>query len=210
MKRYLVGKRISLHGLTQSDISPSSPYYSWLDDLSLDTHTERSVFPNSEKRMESYFRRTQDTHDLILLGIFDNESNKHIGNITFQEINWVRKRAFIGYLLGDKDFAGKGIVTEASLMMMYYGFTKLNFDRIHGSVSEKHTASRRVCAKVGLLEEGRMREHFLANGEPADLIIVGALKREWLPAYGSQSASLFEQPLWVNPATASEVPIGIR
>jgi len=196
MKRFLVGKRISLHSLTEADIAPNAPYYSWLEDLSLDVYTERSAFPNSPKRMEAYFRRSQDNSDLILLGIFDNETGLHIGNITFQEISWVRKRAFMGYLLGNQSFAGKGVVTDAAFMMMYYGFTKLNFERIYGSVSEKHVASRFICRKVGLLEEGRMREHFYSNGKPADLIMVGALRREWMAEYASQAVAVFEQPLW--------------
>lgn len=196
MKRYLIGKRISLHGLTKADIAPDAPYYSWLDDLSLDVFTERSALPNTQQRMESYFQRAQDQRDLILLGIFDNATGKHIGNLTFQEINWSRGRAFIGYLLGDKAFGGKGIVTDAVMMAMYYGFTKLHFQRIHGTVSADHLASRRICEKVGLIEEGQMREHFLANGKPADLMVVGALRREWMTTHAARAAVLFEPPLW--------------
>jgi len=196
MKRYLTGKRISLHGLTEADIAPGTPYYSWLDDLSLDTFTERSAFPNSEKRMQAYFRRAQEASDLILLGIFHNETGTHIGNITFQEISWVRKRAFIGYLLGDKAYTGRGIATEAVMMMMYYGFTKLNFERIHTTVSAKHQASLRVASKSGLRQEGRLREHFFSNGEATDLMLVGALRREWIPECSEKAAALFDPPLW--------------
>ena len=95
--------------------------------------------------MQSYFDRSCENDDLKLLGIVDNETDKHIGNITFQEIDWINRRAFIAYMLGDKDFSGKGIITQAVLMMMLYGFQKLNFDRIYGGVSELHAASIRIC-----------------------------------------------------------------
>ena len=194
MKKYLIGKTISLHGLTAVDVSEDSPYFSWLDDLSLDTFTERSYFPNNAKRMQSYFDRSCENDDLILLGIFDNETDKHIGNITFQEIDWINRRAFIAYMLGDKDFAGKGIITQAVLMMMFYGFQKLNFDRIHGGVSELHVASIRICQKVGLLEEGRMRNHILRNGEASDILVVGSLRDEWLVSHGDKALQLFTVP----------------
>ena len=70
--------------------------------------------------MRAYYEKSTQNQSLILLGIFDNESGKHIGNITFQDINWLNRRAFIAYLLGDNSFAGKGIVTEAVLMMMLW------------------------------------------------------------------------------------------
>lgn len=193
MKKFLLGKRIFLRGLTSSDISEDSPYFHWMDDLSLDLHTERSYFPNTPAKMAAYLERVSHYKDLILLGIFDNDSEKHIGNIAFTDINWFNRRAYIGYLLGDKNFAGKGIVTDANLMFMYYGFNKLNFERIHGGVSSAHKASQRICDKVGLLVEGRHRKHLLRNGQWHDDIIVGALRDEWMESHGERARACFEE-----------------
>jgi len=194
MKQFLVGKRISLHGLRPEDLTVNSPYYGWLEDLSLDQYTERSYFPNSESRMKAYYDVSTKNQSLILLGIFDNDSGKHIGNITFQDINWLNRRAFIAYLLGDDSFSGKGIVTEAVLMMMYYGFNRLNFNRIYGGVTALHAASMKVCEKVGLKEEGRMRQHFFRNGEFSDSLVVGAVRDEWMPEFGGKAKDLFQIP----------------
>ncbi len=192
-KRFLIGRRIHLRGLTRADIAENAPYFQWLDDLSLDLHTERSYFPNTPERMQAYFDRVQQNRDPILLAICDNASGRHIGNITFTDVNWFNRRAYIGYLLGDKTFAGKGIVTDAVLMFMFYGFNKLNFERIHGGVSSAHPASMRVCEKVGLLVEGRHRRHILRAGQWHDDIIVGALREEWMANHGEQARACFEE-----------------
>jgi RimJ/RimL family protein N-acetyltransferase len=192
MRRFLVGKRISLHGLREQDLKANAPYYGWLEDLSLDAYTERSYFPNSEKRMNAYYDLSTQNSSLILLGIFDNENEKHIGNITFQDINWINRRAFIAYLLGDASYAGRGIITEAVLMMMYYGFNRLNFNRIYGGVSSLHSASVKVCAKVGLKEEGRMKQHLFRNGEFSDSIVVGATRDNWMVEFGDKAKALFQ------------------
>lgn len=194
MQQFLVSKRISIHGLKSENLTTDSPYYSWLEDLSLDQYTERSYFPNSESRMRAYYEKSTQNQSLILLGIFDNESGKHIGNITFQDINWLNRRAFIAYLLGDNSFAGKGIVTEAVLMMMYYGFNRLNFNRIYGGVTALHGASMKVCEKVGLKEEGRMRQHFYRNGEFSDSLVVGAIRDEWMAEFGQKAKEMFTIP----------------
>ena len=80
------------------------------------------------------------------------------------------------------------------LMMMLYGFQKLNFDRVYGGVSELHGASVRICQKVGLLEEGRMRKHLLRNGEASDILVVGSLRDEWLASHGDKALQLFAVP----------------
>ncbi|ANY18948.1 Putative ribosomal N-acetyltransferase YdaF [Tsuneonella dongtanensis] len=194
MERFLVGKRISLHGLTPDQMTPDTPYYGWLDDLSLDEYTERSHFPNNPQRMLDYYTTACANRSLVLLGIFDNESGDHVGNISFSDINWLNRRAFIGYLLGDANYAGKGYVTEACLMMMYYGFNRLNLNRIWGGVSALHGASRKVCAKVGLKEEGIQRQTLLRNGEFSDSIMVGALRDEWMPEFGEKARGFFAVP----------------
>jgi len=192
MKKFLIGKRIYLSGLEPKHLLVTEPYYSWLDDLSLDHFTERSYFPNNPSRMQKYYDASCANSNLILLGIFDNQTDKHIGNITFQDINWINRRAFIAYLLGDKSFAGKGIITEAVIMMMYYGFNKLNFERIYGGVSDLHMASKKICKKTGLKIEGRMRNHLYRNGQFSDALVVGALRDEWMKEYETIALEYFE------------------
>jgi ribosomal-protein-alanine N-acetyltransferase len=191
MKQFLAGKRISLHGLSPEDIRPEAPYYSWLDDLSLDLFGERSDFPNNPQRMESYYAAACANDKLLLLGIFDNASDRHIGNITLQQIDWIHRRAFIGYLIGDKDFTGRGVASEACLMLMYHGFNKLNLERIWTTVTVDHAASMRVSQKAGLKQEGILREHQMRDGVRRDLALVGALRREWIGEFGAEARALF-------------------
>lgn len=196
MNRYLKSKHISLHGLTPYELRADGPYYSWLDDLSLDVFGERSDFPNTPARMESYYASACANDSLVLLGVFDNATNRHIGNITLQQIDWVQRRAFLGYLIGERDFAGRGIASQACSMIMYYGFNKLNLDRIWTTISADHTASLRVAEKVGLKEEGILRQHQMRNGSRRDVQVVGALREEWMIAHGAAAQSLFsEQPV---------------
>lgn len=193
MQRFLEGKRISLTGLTPDHLQANGPYYGWLNDLSLDLYTERSYFPNSAQRMNTYFDAATSNTKLVLLGIFDNATERHIGNITLQELDFINRRAFLGYLIGDKEFTGKGIATEACLMMMYYGFNKLNFERIWTTIAAEHAASLKVGERAGLKAEGKLREHQMRNGKRFDLMIVGALRSEWMIERGAMACEAFAQ-----------------
>lgn len=194
MQQFLAGKNISLHGLTPEHLRADAPYFSWLNDLSLDIFGERSDFPNNQSRMESYYAAACANDSLVLLGIFDNASGRHIGNITLHQIDWVHRRAFLGYLIGDKDFAGKGVASQACLMIMHYGFNKLNMDRIWTHITAEHGASLRVAEKAGLKQEGTLREHQLRNGTRRDVRVVGALRNEWSGTHGAAALDVFAQP----------------
>ncbi len=194
MKRYLVGKRISLHGLSPREIAEDAPYFGWLDDLQYDQFTERSRLPNSPERMAAYYQKAnQPNGSLVFLGIYDNETGRHIGNISFKEINWSCRRGWLGYLIGDPEFRGKGIATDAILMFMLYGFNKLNFNRIFTTVSEPNLASRKLAEKTGLKEEGRMRGHIITGGRMIDVFMYGVLRDDWLKSHGERARDLFEE-----------------
>lgn len=193
MKRFLVGKRISLHGLSPRDIEEGAPYFSWLDDLANDEFTERSRLPNTPSRMKSYFEKANSPNgDLVFLGIYDNETGKHIGNISYKNINWSCRRGWLGYLVGDPDFRGKGIAADAILMFMLYGFNKLNFNRIFTTVSAPNEASRRLAEKSGLKEEGMMRGHILTGGRQLDVYMYGVLRDEWLESHADAAREIYE------------------
>jgi RimJ/RimL family protein N-acetyltransferase len=194
MRRFLKGNRISLHGLTDEQLRPEAPYYAWLDDLGLDLFGERSDFPNNSRRMNAYYSAACDNGNLILLGIFDNASDMHIGNITLQQIDWIHRRAFLGYLIGDKEFTGKGIASDASQMILYYGFNKLNLERVWTTVAVNHEASVRVAAKAGLKPEGQLRGHQLRAGKRRDMALFGALRQEWMDEFGAAALALFSEP----------------
>lgn len=195
MKRYLVGRRISLHGLSPRDIAEDAPYYGWLDSLENDSFTERSRLPNDPFRMEGYYKKACDPNsDLVFLGIYDNETGRHIGNISYKNINWSCRRGWLGYLIGDPEFRGKGIATDAVLMFMLYGFNKLNFNRIFTTVSEPNTASRKLSERVGLKEEGLMRGHIITGGRTIDVYMFGVLRDEWLASHGEQARACFDDP----------------
>lgn len=187
---FLVGKRLSLNGLKPSALDAKGGYYHWLDDLSLDLYSERSYFPNSPQRMDEYYALSVQ-RKLLLLGIFDNASGTHVGNITLQELDWVNRRGFIGYLIGEKSFAGQGIASEACLMVLYYGFNKLNLDRIWTTVSVEHAASLKVAEKAGFKVEGHLRKHQMRNGQRHDLTMVGALREEWMAERGEAARAAY-------------------
>jgi len=192
---FLEGKRISLSGLSERDLEPDAPYFRWMNDLSLDEFTERSRFANHPAKHRSYYEKSAAGNSLIMLGIYDNETGRHIGNVSYKDINWYSRRGFIGYIVGEPDFTGKGIATEAVGMFMLYGFQKLNFNRINTTASVDNVASVKVLERNGFRQEGLMRQHIVNGTRKFDVGVYGALADEWLPEHADRVRNSFVSPI---------------
>ncbi|MDY7094782.1 MAG: GNAT family protein [Acidobacteriota bacterium] len=87
-------------------------------------------------------------------------------------------RGELGYWIG-VPYWRRGYATEAARAVLDFGFRGLGLHRIHAQVLGGNTASGRVLLKLGLRQEGHLREHYLKWGEPEDALVYGILRREW-------------------------------
>ena len=101
-------------------------------------------------------------------GIYDVESNALIGQISLYGIKQLPfSSGFIGYAL-DERYAGKGIASEAVLLMVHFAFYSLYLNRVEAYVSPTNIASIRVLEKVGFLQEGLLKQLIYINGNWED------------------------------------------
>ncbi|OLP19426.1 GNAT family N-acetyltransferase [Leptolyngbya sp. 'hensonii'] len=87
--------------------------------------------------------------------------------------------AEMGYWLG-KPYWRQGYCTEAALALLQYGFQTLNLHRIHAAHFAQNLASGRVMQKLGMRQEGYLRQAVLKWGQYMDLVLYGILWEEWL------------------------------
>ncbi len=113
-----------------------------------------------------------------------------IGSIGL-EIAREHRQARLSYWLG-VDCWGQGFATEAVQAVLAYGFERLDLNRVYAPHFSGNDASGRVLRKVGMIYEGRMREHYLRFGRFVDLELYGMLKQEF--ADRSSSAQAGETP----------------
>ena len=86
-------------------------------------------------------------------------------------------RTEIGYWLA-RGYWGKGIMTSAVAAFVKYAFTELELRRLTAHVFEFNSASARVLEKNGFVLEGRLRKHFLKDGQLIDARLYGLLRNE--------------------------------
>lgn len=175
---FLVGKNLYLRSIEQKDLE--GKYFDWLNDYEVTKYLESSFFPNTIEKLQDYLNNVGKSSNDVLLGIIDLETDTHIGNVRIGPINWVHRTAFLGIMIGEKDFWGKGYATDTLKLIVEYAFNRLNLHKISAGVNASNKPSLRAFEKAGLKIEGRRKEELYVDGKYHDGIIMGLTKEDFL------------------------------
>jgi RimJ/RimL family protein N-acetyltransferase len=97
----------------------------------------------------------------VFFGVFLAENGRHVGNVKLSEINFVESSAEIGYLIGEKEFWGKGYATEAVSAVCLAALRDLRIQLITAGAYTKNMASIAVLEKCGFLRVASETEESL-------------------------------------------------
>lgn len=103
---------------------------------------------------------------------------KAIGRIKVWEMHPSNNYAQLGYDLS-VSFRNRGFMTEALKAVLDYLLFSAEFTHVYCMVRASNPSSLRVCQKAGMIEEGRMRKHWVEpDGTFTDVVIYGALAED--------------------------------
>lgn len=117
----------------------------------------------------------QEKNDAVFWVITLKENPaKMIGNIGYWHIVKEHYRAEVGYLL-HPDHWQKGIMKEALVSVVEYGFLKMNLHSIEANINPANTASGKLLESCGFNKEAYHKENFFYDGVFYDTIIYSRL-----------------------------------
>jgi ribosomal-protein-alanine N-acetyltransferase len=177
---FIIGEKIYLRPLDLNDLNGN--YINWLNDPIVTLQNSHHLFPNSKIDLENYIRNAYVSNDKLPLAIVDINNDKHIGNISLVDINYINRRANWGLVIGEKEYWGKGVAKEASILILKHAFETLNIKRIFSGTTEKNIGGQKLMEAVGMIREGISRKHIYKNGEYLDIVNYGVLKEEFYSA----------------------------
>lgn len=114
---------------------------------------------------------------VLELAVVKKEEGELVGAVAlfFQE---AFNTGELGYWIG-RPFWNQGYATEAAGRIMEFGFEELKLNRIFGRFMENNPASGSIMKKLGMKEEGHLRQHVRRMGSYYDIKIFGILKSEF-------------------------------
>ena len=176
--RKLVGDKCYLSPISIEDLEK---YTEWVNDMELG---QFMLFcpqvMDMEKERHALMRLMQEDH---VFAIVEKDTNKVIGNCGLHGIDNVHRHAELGIFIGEKTFWNQGIGSEASILLLDFGFNILNLHNISLKVFGYNKRAIRSYEKVGFKLAGKQREYIFMAGEYHDLVTYDILASEFESPY---------------------------
>lgn len=114
---------------------------------------------------------------------------QYVGHMGLHGIEWPNGIASTGSVIGAKAAQGRGLGTEAKLLLLYHAFMVLGLRKLTSTVKAFNVQSAGHLLKCGYTPIGRHREHHLHRGDFVDLLIFEIFRREWQPVWDAYQES---------------------
>ena len=116
--------------------------------------------------------------DRLDLAVVDRASGQAVGEAVLNDWNDGNRSCSFRILLGPGG-RDRGLGTEATRLIVGYGFEQLGLHRIELLVYAFNPRAQRVYEKVGFVTEGVLRDVLRWDGEWVDAITMSMLATEW-------------------------------
>jgi [ribosomal protein S5]-alanine N-acetyltransferase len=164
----IISKNIYLRQFQPKDITEE--YITSLNDQNIVGLTEARHRKWTPDDVKKYVKESNKEKYSLLIGIFLNDDNKHIGNIRLFNFHDVHKRVELGIMIYDTSQWSKGLGTEAILAIEQYVFTTLGYHKICADYYSINSASARMFEKAGYIIEGTFNDHFFLQDRYVDSV----------------------------------------
>ena len=174
----LKGKKVILRPVRRSDLKL---FLRWFNDQEVAQYL--SIYlPITEMGEEKWIEELgKEQKDKKVMFVIETEEEKRpIGTCGLHEIDYKNQHASFGVSIGEKDYWSKGYGTEATKLIIDYGFNQLNLNRVSSSAFRFNERSRNLHKKLGFKEEGCCRQRWFRNGKFQDCIMFGLLRKDWI------------------------------
>ena len=168
------GDRLYLSPINMDD---TEIYTKWLNDYEVSKNLglyRKMISLISEQKVLEALASEGHNYAMVLY-----ENDTLIGNIGFNEIDNICRKATVGLFIGEQEHRNKGYGSEALRLMLDYGFKTLNLHNIMLWVDSDNELGLSCYKKIGFREAGRRRESGFKNGKYIDTVFMDILEDEF-------------------------------
>ncbi len=145
-----------------------------LPEIARNMYTDHEITPEEHKKwFEAIGGDTSRRYWII------NYNGRDIGLVNLYAIDRRNRRCHWALYIVDAAAQRKGIGGFVERAIMKYVFEEMMLEKLCCEVLAFNHPVIKVHQSFGFIEEGRLRNHYIKNGQPVDVICFGILKEEW-------------------------------
>ena len=149
-------------------------YVGWLNDPLINRYLESRYVTHTLESTRDFVAGALANPDALFLGIRQRSTGLHVGNIKV-ELNRRHGLGEIGILIGERAVHGQGIATTAISMLVELARAQLGLRKLTAGCYASNQGSQRAFTKAGFVVEGIRADHFLLDGKPESMVLLGRL-----------------------------------
>lgn len=128
-----------------------SAYLSWMRNAKSNPYIRGIMTDMTLEDLHDYVLDKNSSSEAVLLGIFHRFSKQHIGNVKLEPIV-PNEHAFVGILIGEESWRGKGAGFEVLSEILHFCFSVMNLEELMLGVDSTNHAAYLLYHKLGFRE----------------------------------------------------------
>lgn len=178
----LVGERIYLSpkGTSEEELQK---FTEWMNDFQVTDYTLRSAYICTLPSEKEFLEKSALNSESRTFDIIEIKENKLIGTVGLAHIDWINRTSEFGIFIGDKDYRGNGYGTEATRLILDYGFKYLNLHSVRLNLLSVNERAHKCYLKCGFKDVGKHRDAIFLNGKYYDKLTMDILDGEFAGDY---------------------------
>ncbi|MGM0365625.1 MAG: GNAT family N-acetyltransferase [Actinomycetota bacterium] len=153
----IVGRKTIIRKLEERDLDKS---LLWLKDPEVNKYLSQDFAGLNKQQEDEWYQFMKRSKNDLAFAI-ETTTGRYIGNCALHKINWFRKTAEFGIVIGEKNYWNKGYGTEAVKIVISYATRKLKLRSIVLNVYEYNKRAIKAYQKCGfLLKKILQKDHY--------------------------------------------------
>ncbi|NLV17238.1 MAG: GNAT family N-acetyltransferase [Syntrophomonadaceae bacterium] len=149
----------------------------WVNDIEIMNRINR-VLPVTMFEHQEWFKKITLDSRQVVFAIENKATGNHLGNCGLRDIDYRSRKAELWIYLGS-NYHRHGTGTIATQLLIDYGFSYLNLNRIYLYTLEYNEAAIRTFSHCGMVEEGRFRQDVFICNRYYDTIRMAILRSNY-------------------------------
>lgn len=189
---FLQGETCALVPLQMDGVGETSKLITqWVNDEMVTYYMFTGQKPMNQDQVAAWFKHDLDIGNIVFL-IYEKKTKKPIGYAGLYDINWIARKAEFRILIGEKLSWGKGYGTQATELVTYYAFDRLNLNRVYLGYTSANKGAGKVYENAGYKHEGLLKDDIYRNSTYYDTVRMGILRDDYYKTFYKKHVKRFK------------------
>lgn len=173
--RKLIGQKCYLSPV---DASETEKVAKWSNDIDVALRTGDISDMITYESQRSYLENMNNSRGYAFY-IIREDDDEVIGIGRLMRVNFINRNAVMGMFIGERTDRSKGIGSEATNLLLDFGFNVLNLKNIMIETFSFNEPAIKACKKCGFKEIGRRRKSIIYGNNEYDEVFMDMLSEEF-------------------------------